>query len=130
MVRSAAFAIVALCAPLVGPSGTQPTTLRIEALSRQTVRVQVSSKPAAILSNDSAQAVAQLEVAPPAVLHVADSVRSIRVLVSGFGAVRVELFDGRASAPEPLVSEGRDITLARAKNGRFFRAWTVQPLVP
>ena len=54
MVRSAAFAIVALCAPLVGPSGTQPTTLRIEALSRRPVRVQVSSKPAAILSNDSA----------------------------------------------------------------------------
>ena len=63
MVRSAAFAIVALGAPLVAPSGTQPTTLRIEALSRQTVRVQVSSKPAAILSNDSAQAVAELEVA-------------------------------------------------------------------
>ena len=65
MVRSAAFALVALCAPLVGPSRPQPTTLRIEALSRRTVRV----------------------------------------LVSGFGAVRVELFDGRVSVTQPLVSE-------------------------
>ena len=103
-------------------------TLRIESLGRDTLAVRVSTSP---LGSERRRIQPQETlVKTPVTLPVADSVGRIRVFVQAFRSVRVILTNGSASQ-DSIVSEGRDITLARqTADGRFVRVWTVQPLLP
>jgi hypothetical protein len=104
------------------------STLRIAPLSLSaiTVRVTTSGLGGGTGKIESVDTL----VAPPAVLPLADTIARIHVVVvSGSGAVRVIVTSNLTSSPHSLVSEGRDITLARV-NGRFQRLWTAQQLVP
>ncbi|HWC74662.1 MAG TPA: hypothetical protein VG454_12075 [Gemmatimonadales bacterium] len=65
----------------------------------------------------------------PASLPIDDSIDRIHVVVLGFASVRVILANNSVPS-DSIVSEGRDITLARKPSGRFERIWTVQPLLP
>jgi len=102
--------------------------LRIESLSRDTLNVHVTTLPFAgerrrIRPEDTL-------VVPPVILPVSDSVGRIHVVVQGFRSVRVTLTSAVSSSPDSLVSEGRDITLARKPSGQFERVWTAQRLLP
>jgi len=100
------------------------SSLRIELLSRYPRDVRVSLT--------GVRPVEPLDtiLKPSAVLQIADWVRGIHVVVTGFGSVRLILKDTMMPSQDSLVSEGRDITLSRDGTGRFRRIWTVQPLVP
>jgi hypothetical protein len=103
-------------------------TLQIESLSRNRTIVRVSTT---VVGTERTMAAAHDTIlAVPATLVISDSIGRIRVLVlSGFLPVRVTLTN-RINSADSLISEGRDITLARRGGGRFVRIWTAQPLVP
>src|SRR5213083_1785736 len=99
--------------------GPQPAlTLRIESLSRHPVNVRVStmvigSERVRVQPHDTL-------IDPPAVLPIADSIGRIHIVVTGFGFARATLVNSQ-SPQDSIISEGRDITLARKANGRFER---------
>ena len=109
-------------------AGREPALrLRIAALSqnRLSVRVMTASEV-----QKRARQPAEVVVEPPAVLSIADSIQSIRLVVIGVGSVRATLTDSEKPGRDEVVAEGRDLTLVRDARGRFYRAWTAQPLVP
>jgi hypothetical protein len=102
-------------------------TLRIESLSHYPINVRVSTiamgrERARVQPHDTV-------IHPPAVLPIADSIGRIHIVVTGFGSSRATLLNSEPPQ-DSIISEGRDITLARKANGRFERVWTVQPLLP
>ena len=102
--------------------------LRIESLSRDTLNVHVTTLP---LASERRRVRPQdTLVVPPVTLPVSDSVGRIHVVVQGFRSVRVTLTSALSSSPDSIVSEGRDITLARKASGQFERVWTAQHLLP
>ena len=102
--------------------------LRIESVRHDTLNVHVSTFP---LGSERRRVQPQETfVVPPVTVPVPDSIGRIHVVVQGFGSVRVTLTSTLGSSQDSLVSEGRDITLARKAGGRFERVWTVQHLLP
>jgi hypothetical protein len=109
-------------------AGRQPALrLRIEARgqNRLSVRVMTASEGQRRLRRS-----AEVLVEPPAVLPIADSIQSVHIVVTGFGSVRATLTDGTVPGKDLVIAEGRDLTLSRDARGRFYRAWTAQPLLP
>src|SRR5712692_3189499 len=131
-----AFYIIPLAPLVLLLSSANPTslrhqpafTLRIETLSHFPINVRVSTVGEG--GNRSRVQPQDTVLAPPAVLSISDSIRRIHIVVTGFGSVRATLVNSQVPQPDSIVSEGRDITLARKANGRFARVWTVQPLLP
>lgn len=112
--------IAALALSMFSSSGHQPTLrLRIQALSQDRSETRVSVTTSA--EQGSARRRSQTVVETPAVLPIADSVQSIRILVRGVGAVRATLTDSENPGEDLLVVEGRDLMLSRDAQGRFFR---------
>ena len=101
--------------------------LRIEALSQKRLSVRVMTFSEA---QKWARRPAEEVVEPPALLSIADSIQSIHVVVIGFGSVRATLTDSEMPGRDAIIAEGRDLTLSRDARGRFYRAWTTQPLLP
>jgi hypothetical protein len=122
-----------LASPGLSPASTQSVTLRIELLnhslshSRHAFSVSVTTG----VFGDERKRVQRPDTVLqlPASMDIADSIRSVRVVVTGFAAVRVTL-TGSGTPGDSLVSIGRDITLSRKPKGPFTRVWTVQPLIP
>jgi len=109
-------------------AGREPALrLRIAALSQNRLSVRVMT--ASEVQKRTRQA-AEVVVEPPAVLSIGDSIQSIRLVVIGVGSVRATLTDSEKPGRDEVVAEGRDLTLVRDAGGRFYRAWTAQPLVP
>ena len=115
-------------------SGPAPVALRIESLSQQSLRVQISSTPPGLWPDSAPSIGAQprLVVWTPSVVMIADSVRTVGVAVLGPGAVRLHLERGGGASPqkEPRVIWGRDITLRRGVDGEFRPVAQVLPLHP
>jgi hypothetical protein len=111
------------------PLARQPAfNLRIESLSRDTLNVHVTTLP---LASEKRRVRPQdTLVVPPVILPVSDSIGRIHVVVQGFRSVRVTLTTALGTSPDSIVSEGRDITLARKASGQFERVWTAQHLLP
>ena len=101
--------------------------LRIQALTQNPLRVRVSMTAAGA---PRARRWSDTVVATPAVLPIADSIQSVHIVVRGLGSVRATLTDSEDPGKDLVVAEGRDLTLSRDARGRFYRAWTAQPLVP
>ncbi len=99
-----------------------PTTLRIESLSPNEVRVKVASSP---WVPDSSRV--PLGVWLDSVVRVADLVIALDVTVLGTGAVLLYIKEG-TSPEEQRVAWGRDITLERGDNGHFHPIWKIHPL--
>jgi hypothetical protein len=103
------------------PFSLASTALRIEAMGPRRLQVELTSTPPG-LSLDSARtaaAQAKLQVSTPADVAIADSVRTLRVVVQGMGSVRL-LFDSLSTSSKPAAPIwGRDVTLVRQPNGRF-----------
>lgn len=121
----AALAVVAAASSL--GAGRAALRLRIEALSQNRLSVRVMTFSQA---QQWARRPAEEVVEPPALLSIADSIQSIHVVVIGFGSVRATLTDSEMPGRDAIVAEGRDLTLSRDARGRFYRAWTNQPLLP
>lgn len=121
-------ATVFLVASPAAPSSAQRAyTLRIESLSQHPPSVRVTTRN---MGGERPKATQRdTLLAPPAGLPIADSIDRIHVVVLGFASVRVILANNSVPS-DSIVSEGRDITLARKPGGRFERIWTVQPLLP
>jgi len=120
--------LAALALSTLVSSGYQPALrLRIQALSHNPFQVRVSMTASGARR---ARRWSDTVVATPAVLPIADSIQSVRIVVSGFGTVRATLTDSEDPGRDLVVAEGRDLTLSRDARGRFYRAWTAQPLVP
>ena len=118
--------LAALALSTLGSSGYQPALrLRIQALSQNSLQVRVTASGA-----QGARRSSDTVVATPAVLPVADSIQSVRIVVSGFGSVRATLTASEDPGRDLLIAEGRDLTLSRDARGRYYRVWTAQPLVP
>ena len=96
--------------------------VRIEALSpRPPLQVELSSAPAGLFLDSAGTGQPQVTVVirTPALLAIADSVRTLHVVVLGTGAVRLS-FDSTGVAPRHTAPIwGRDITLVRDTDGRF-----------
>jgi hypothetical protein len=92
--------------------------------------VRVSSKPAGIWVDSVAlpEPAQQLVVRTPATLHVADSVRTLHVVVVGAGAVRLYFGEQPSAREQRRAAWGRDITLERGEDGHFRPMWKVHPL--
>jgi len=109
-------------------AGREPALrLRIAALSQNRLSVRVIT--ASEVQQRTRQP-AEVVVEPPAVLSIGDSIQSIRLVVIGVGSVHATLTDSEKPGRDEVVAEGRDLTLVRDARGRFYRAWTAQPLVP
>jgi hypothetical protein len=115
-----------------------PTTLRIESLSPNEVRVKVASSPWVpdssrvplgvwLDSATSPEPQPQLLIRTPAVVRVADLVIALDVTVLGAGAVLLYIKEG-TSPDEQRVAWGRDITLERGDNGHFHPIWKIHSL--
>ncbi len=118
-----------LIIPSSDSSFARQSTLRlqIEALSRDTLAVRVSVSP---LGSERRRVQPQeTRMTTPFTVPVPDSTGRIHIVVQGYGSVRAILTNRQASQ-DSIVSEGRDITLARTANGRFQRVWTAQHLLP
>ena len=111
----------------LGPGPEPALRLRIAALNqnRLSVRVMTASEMQKRTRQPS-----EVVVEPPAVLSIADSIQSIHLVVIGLGSVRATLTDSEKPERDEVVAEGRDLTLVRDARGRFYRAWTAQPLIP
>ena len=112
-----AFVPVVVSRPLSSPT----STLRIEAMGPRRLQVELTSTPPGLFldSARTAEALPKLVVMTPAVVDVADSVRTLRVVVQGMGSVRL-LFDSLSTHPKPGAPIwGRDVTLVRQPDGRF-----------
>ena len=113
----AAFMPIVVSRPFSSPS----STLRIEAMGPRPLQVELTSTPPGLFldSARAAEALPKLVVVTPAVVAVADSVRTLRVLVQGMGSVRL-LFDSLSTHTTPGAPIwGRDVTLVRQPDGRF-----------
>ena len=115
--------VLAVVAPLVvsRPLPSPSSTLRIEAMGPRRLEVELTSTPPGLFSDSArtAEAMPKLVVLTPAVVVVADSVRTLRVVVQGMGSVRL-LFDSLSTHPKPAAPIwGRDVTLVRQSDGRF-----------
>ena len=110
------------------PFARQPAlSLQVEALTRDTLAVRVSFSP---LGSERRRVQSQETLLiTPFTVSVPDSTGRIHIVVQGYRSVRAILTTGLASQ-DSIVSEGRDITLARKANGRFQRVWTAQHLLP
>jgi hypothetical protein len=98
-----------------------PCSLRIESMSPRRLHVELTSTPPGLYVDSVTAGEAQSKVViwTPAVVAVADSVRTLHVVVMGMGAVRL-VFDSMSPSPRraaPLW--GRDITLVRPPSGHF-----------
>ena len=113
----AAFMPIVVSRPFSSPS----STLRIEAMGPRRLQVELTSTPPGLFldSARTAEALPKLVVGTPAVVAVADSVRTLRVVVQGMGSVRL-LFDSLSTHTRPAAPIwGRDVTLVRQPDGRF-----------
>ena len=100
---------------------SSPGNMRVEALSpRLPLQVVIISVPAGLQldSAETRQAQGAVIVQTPALLAVADSVRTLRVMVQGTGVIRL-LFDSSVAPRQTAPIWGRDITLDRNAEGRF-----------
>ena len=120
-------ALTLLAGATVGAGRHPALRLRIEALSQNRLSVRVMTFSEA---QKWARRPAEEVVEPPALLSIADSIQSIHVVVIGFGSVRATLTDSEMPGRDAIIAEGRDLTLSRDARGRFYRAWTTQPLLP
>jgi hypothetical protein len=115
-----AFAVVASASLPSSPSSIS-STLRIEAIGPPRLQVALTSTPAGLFL-DSARAddvQHKLVVVTPRAVFVADSVRTLRVVVQGMAAVRLQ-FNSLPTHLQPAVPIwGRDVTLVRQPDGRF-----------
>lgn len=120
-----------LASPGPSTTSTQSVTLRIESLSQSQFHQALSVTVTTGVFGDERKRVERPETVlhPPATMDIADSIRSVRVVVAGFASVRVTLIDS-GEPGDSLVSIGRDITLSRKPQGRFARVWTAQHLIP
>jgi hypothetical protein len=129
---AAALLIMLAPGPVTKTSTSSAVALRIESLSQREVRVQVTSQPAGLWLDSASAAEPQLEIVArtPAALRVADSVRTLNVLVLEGGAVRLRFGEGAPLQDRRLAAWGRDITLTRGPDGHFHSVWKAQRLVP
>lgn len=108
-----------------------PASLRVESLSRYPIQVRMTLKvlqtPGATLVQ---RAVVDSVFDPPANFDIADSIRTIHLVVKGFGSIRAELRNKARADSTPVVAEGRDVTFSGNGEGHFKRVWTAQPLIP
>ena len=132
VLRTVAFA--AIVAGVTGGGGAHaglPVALHVESLSQRWLQVEVSSRPAGLradsASSDSTRS--KLVVRTPALVFIADSVREVRVIVLGAGAVRLRLEGGASQQERRLALWGRDVTLRRVE-GVFRPVTKVIPLEP
>src|SRR2546421_6507153 len=108
-------------------AGQSALRLQIEALSRDTLAVRVSVSP---LGRERRRVQPQeTRMTTPFTVSVPDSTGRIHIVVQGYGSVRA-ILTNRPASQDSIVSEGRDITLARTASGRFQRVWTAQHLLP
>jgi len=107
----------------------QSTGLKIESFGHSPLRVRVTSVPGGVWLDSMASSGAQVQlvVRTPALIQVADSVRTLDVSVLGPGAVRLAFTD---STQARAGLWGRDITLHRGGDGRFRPVFKVIPLYP
>ena len=126
--------ILALAAftPIVAPKtfSSPSSTLRIEAMGPRRLQVEITSTPPGLFldSARTAEALPKLVLVTPAVVAVADSVRTLRVVVQGMGSVRL-LFDSLSTQTKPTAPIwGRDVTLVRLQDGRFQPVARVHPV--
>jgi hypothetical protein len=119
---------VALSAALTGPAAP-PQALRLESVATRSLHVYVRSTPGGLwLDSTAASPVGDRVVPTPAVVHVADSVRTVDLRVLDRGAVRIQ-FQGRSSRTEQRVlAWGGEITLSRTEDGFLSPVWKVRPL--
>ena len=129
---AAALLLVLAPGPVTKISTSSAVALRIESLSQREVRVQVTAQPAGLWLDSTSAAQPQPEIVArtPAALRVADSVRTLNVLVLEGGAVRLRFGEGAALQDRRLAAWGRDITLTRGPDGHFHSVWKAQRLVP
>jgi hypothetical protein len=129
---AAALLIMLAPGPVSKPSISSAVALRIESLSQREVRVQLTSQPAGLWLDSASVVEPQLKIVArtPAALRVADSVRTLNVLVLEDGAVRLRFGEGAALQDRRLAAWGRDITLTRGPDGHFHSVWKAQRLVP
>lgn len=119
--------LAALALSAVSSYGHQPALrLRIQPLSEQAEQVRVNMTASAA---PRARSWSEMVVAP-AVVPIADSVQSIHIVVRGRGSIRATLTDSEDPGRNLLIAEGRDVTLSRDTQGRFYRDWRAQQLVP
>jgi hypothetical protein len=123
------------------PVSTTSSTLRIEAMGPRPLHVELTSIPAGLVldSARTAEAPAKLVVVTPVVVSIADSVRTVHVVVQEMGSVRLVLDSlstpirrtlDSLSPPLKRTSPiwGRDVTLVRQRDGRFWPAVRVHLL--
>jgi len=129
---AAALLLVLAPGPVTKISTSSAVALRIESLSQREVRVQVTAQPAGLWLDSTSAAQPQPEIVArtPAAMRVADSVRTLNVLVLEGGAVRLRFGEGAALQDRRLAAWGRDITLTRGPDGHFHSVWKAQRLVP
>ena len=128
MLRLSLVSLAAVALSAFVSAGSQPALrLRIQALSQRPAHVRVSMTASGAQRR---QEWSDSVVETPAVVPIADSIQSVHIVVSGFGAVRATLTGSDNPGRDLLMAEGRDLTLSRDTQGRFYRAWTAQPLVP
>jgi hypothetical protein len=120
--------LLAIGLPIVGQPSEPTSTLRIESLSRAPIHVRMILKMAG--ARRTQRLVSDSVLALPADVHIADSIHTVHLIVTGFGSVRAELHDDATPSGSPIMAEGRDLTFSRDSDGHFHRSWTVQPLVP
>ena len=119
--------LAALALSAASSHGYQPALrLRIQALSEHVDQVRVSMTGSGAPRPRSWSET----VVAPAVVPIADSVQSIRIVVRGAGSIRATLTDSEDPGRDLLIAEGRDVTLSRDDRGRFYRDWRAQQLVP
>jgi hypothetical protein len=129
MTRLAFASLAAVALYTVSSAGSQPALrLRIQALGQRPAQVRVTLTAAE--AQGPRRSSETVDVETPAVLPIADSIQSIHIVVSGFGAVRVTLTDSEKPGRDMLMAEGRDFNLSRDAQGRFYRTWTATSVSP
>jgi hypothetical protein len=95
--------------------------LRVEALGPRRLQVELSSVPPGLLldSTETGEAQPKVVVVTPALVLVADSVRTLRIVVQGTAAVRLLLDSASTEPGRSAPIWGRDITLVRQSGGYF-----------
>ena len=120
--------LAAVALSTLSGSGARPALrLRIQSLSQRPAQVRVSTTAS---EEPQPRQWSDTVVETPAVVPVADSIQSVRIAVSGVGAVRATLTDSKNPGRDLLMAEGHVLTLSRDIDGRFSRTRTAQPLVP
>lgn len=123
--------LLAIGVPILGQPSAPTTSLRVESLSRYPIQVRMTLKvlptPGAMLVQ---RAVVDSVFKPPAIFDIADSIRTIHLVVKGFGSIRAALHNSAGADSTPVIAQGRDLTFAGDGEGHFKRVWTAQPLIP